>query len=190
MPRTASTPTSCARIGPLRTTCMPPALVATMPPTVACSRAPRSTAKANPAASAWACSRASGTPAPTVTWRAAASTGSSRSRRRRSTTTSPANGVAPPTSPVLPPCGTSATWCRRAALTISATSSVDPGRNTAGVEPCQRRVQSTQWLAVRSGSVTTCRATERAPHVVEEGLTLLTPLPAPPGARPGRLLPQ
>jgi len=86
--RTASRPTTWARIGPYRSTCKPPALVATMPPTVALSRAARSTGKSSPALSAVSCRRASVTPAPTVTWAATVSTGSKRvSRTVLSTTT-------------------------------------------------------------------------------------------------------
>ncbi len=43
--------------------------------------------------------------------------------------------ICPPTSPVLPPCGTMAVCVSLASLRIAATSSTVPGRNTSGVWP-------------------------------------------------------
>jgi hypothetical protein len=46
-----------------------------------------------------------------------------------------ASGVPPPTSPVLPPCGTIGVRAATHARTTRATSSVDPGRTTASALP-------------------------------------------------------
>src|SRR5256885_2085910 len=66
-----------------------------------------------------------------------------------------AGGVAPAAMPVLPPCGTSATRCRAASRTISATSSVDAGARIAGAAPCTRPRQSVSHGSISVGSVTT-----------------------------------
>ena len=59
-----------------------------------------------------------------------------RARARRSrlrlSTTSPCSGTEPPTRPVLPPWGTRAVPLAAQAATTAATSSVEPGRTTAG----------------------------------------------------------
>jgi hypothetical protein len=57
-------------------------------------------------------------------------------RASESTTQRPlSSGVAPPTMEVLPPCGTSGVpvWAQR--RITAATSSVEPGRATAGLAP-------------------------------------------------------
>src|SRR5712691_9486031 len=116
---------------------MPPALVATVPPTVADPREARSTPYRNPAASACACSAAIVTPAPATTDPAARSTtprsvnlpvdkitGNSPAVLARVVVggcsgwdppeppaTGAAAGTEPATSPVFPPCGTTAPPC-------------------------------------------------------------------------------
>ena len=100
------------------------------PPTVALSRLairmPRSR-------SGWAApTRASVTPADAVTWRASRSTGLSSVSRARLSTTSPCSGTPPPTSPVLPPWGTTARPARVQQASTAATCSVSAGRTTAG----------------------------------------------------------
>ena len=61
------------------------------------------------------------------------STGPSASRRRSDRTISPRNGTEPPTRPVLPPWGTTATRAASHVRTTRATSSTSRGRTTAGV---------------------------------------------------------
>ena len=84
------------------------------------------------------------TPAPAVTWPAAASTGSSRvSRSSESTTWVPLpSGTPAPTRPVPPPRGTTAMRCAVAARSTALTSSVPAGRTTARARPTNRPVQS------------------------------------------------
>ena len=110
--------------------------------------------------SAAACTSASTTPASTVTVPATGST--SRTRRirpRESTTWLPdASGTPPPTSPVLPPCGTTATPAPAQAATTAATSSVEPGRTTARARPAWVPVQSTTYAATSASSVRTWSA--------------------------------
>ena len=82
-----------------------------------------------------------------------------RIRPRDSTTWSPEpSGTPPPTSPVLPPCGTVATPASWHAVTTAATSSVDPGRTTASARPAWTPVQSTTYAPVSSSSVRTWSA--------------------------------
>ena len=150
---TASKPPVCRRIDPWRRTLTPPAFVATIPPIVAASRAPKSTPTSQPAARAADCAATSVTPAPTVISPPSGSTSSMPSRRRRLITTSPPRGTDPPTSPVLPPWGTTPTPASVHARSTAATSSVDAGRTTASAVPDQRRVQSVSYEARRSGSV-------------------------------------
>jgi FAD/FMN-containing dehydrogenase len=119
------------------------AFVAIMPPTVALSRAARSTPKSRPCSCAAAVTAASVTPAPTVACAAATSIGSIVVSRCRLSKTSPAHGTAPPTSPLLPPCGTTATPAAWHARNTAATSAVDAGRTTANATPRNRPVQST-----------------------------------------------
>ena len=112
-PSTASTPADLAphrRRGAGRAS--PPALVATMPPIVAESA--RAEVDADVPARGTRRRRAAArvTPAPTVTWPATTSTPSMPASRRRLSTTSPARGTDPPTRPVLPPWGTTATPAR------------------------------------------------------------------------------
>src|SRR6516225_3587894 len=64
---TASSPSSCARVGPYLIVWRPPALVAIVPPTVAESLAARSTPYSRPAWAACALSSAIVTPARAVT---------------------------------------------------------------------------------------------------------------------------
>ena len=84
------------------------------------------------------------TPAPAVSWPAVRSTSESERRRSRLQTTSPRSGTAPPARPVLPPWTVRPDPWRRQAATTSATSTVEPGRTTAGVWPTKRPVQSVQ----------------------------------------------
>jgi hypothetical protein len=63
------------------------------------------------------------------------STARMRFRRVSAITTSPPVGVAPPHSPVLPPCGTIATPASAQARTTAATSSVLPGKTTQRALP-------------------------------------------------------
>ena len=164
-------PRTCARMAPCRTTWRPPALVATIPPTVADCRGRRGRPRTpGRAAAACACKAASVTPAPAVTWPAATSTASEaveppagrRRPRRRA-------GTAPPTRPVLPPWGTSATPCARArATTWRHLAGRSRGGRRAGVAPVNRPVQSTTAPASTSRSVTTSAG------------------PPPRGTRPGR----
>jgi len=56
--------------------------------------------------------------------------------------------------------------CSRQAATMAATSSVVPGRRTAGVVPRNRPDQSTQYGAVSSGAV----RTRSAPRMSTNGL--------------------
>ena len=150
---TASKPPTCRRIGPWRRTLTPPAFVATIPPIVAASRAPKSTPTSQPAARTALCAATSVTPAPTVNSPESRSTSSTPSSRRRLTTTSPPRGTDPPTSPVLPPWGTTPTPASAQARSTPATSAVEAGRTTASAVPDQRRVQSVSYDARRSGSV-------------------------------------
>ena len=123
------------RVGPYRSTCTPPAFVAIVPPTVALSRAPRSTPYSQPArARVGLHSRRASTPAPAVTC-AARRRRPVRARRAAAgrATISPCSGTDPPTSPVLPPCGTTATRAALQMRSTAATSATAPGRTTAGV---------------------------------------------------------
>ena len=135
----------------------PPALVATAPPTVALARAPQSTPKSSPAARAWRCNASIVTPAPAVTCAAGTSTGSRRVRPRKDSTTVGRShaGTPPPTSPVLPPCGTIAAPAAAQAATTAATSASQCGRTTHVASPRYRPVQSTSYPARTSASVTT-----------------------------------
>ncbi len=106
-----------------------------VPPTVAESREARSTPYSKPAFAACARSRLIVTPAPAVTCAAMASTGSSRVSRVAESSTGPAprprgGGTEPPTSPVLPPCGTTAARCRAQHRITSATWAAEAGRTT------------------------------------------------------------
>ena len=129
--RTASNPSICARIGPWRTTLTPPAFVATRPPIVAESRAPRSMPTSQPAARAAVCASARVTPDAAVISPASASRSVIWLSRRMLMTTSPPRGTEPPTSPVLPPCGTTPTPALPHAIRIAATSLTVPGLTTA-----------------------------------------------------------
>jgi hypothetical protein len=151
--RTASIPRSCARIGPKRRTRSPPALVATAPPTVALPRLAIRIPRSRPGSASATCCRV--TPAPAVTWDASRSTGPIWFRRVRLSTTSPCSGTPPPTRPVFPPCGTTATPAPVHRARTAATSAVSRGRTTAGVWPWKRPVQSTAKPAVAS-PVSTC----------------------------------
>ncbi len=155
----SSAPTSCARAGPQRSTRSPPAFVAIAPPTVAESRAAQSIPNCHPAAAACAWTAAIVAPAPATTVPSAA-TGASPDSRRVDSTTAPSTpaGTPPPTSPVLPPCGTTGTPAAAQAASTAATSPGAPGRTTARAVPRHRPVQSTSADARRSGSVSTCSA--------------------------------
>ena len=98
------------RIGPKRSTCVPPALVETSPPMVALPLAPRVSGKRSPSLGAASCSVCEdhagfGHGA----HRASASIERMRFIRRsdRISADPSSGGVAPPTIDVLPPCGTS-----------------------------------------------------------------------------------
>ncbi len=88
-------------------------------------------------ASAAAWTTASVAPASIVKVLPAGSAARTRFRRSSDMTISPApaTGVWPPTRPVLPPWGTRTVPVSPARRTSAATSSVDPGRITAGVSP-------------------------------------------------------
>ncbi len=62
------------------------------------------------------------------------------------------SGVAPPTSPVLPPCGTSGTRPAAAAVTMAATCAVVRGQTTIAAAPWTRPRQSTSSGASTAGS--------------------------------------
>ena len=131
-----------------------------LPPMVQLPSEPSDIGKSRSTFSAAACTSASTTPASTVTVPATGST--SRTRRirpRESTTWLPdASGTPPPTSPVLPPCGTTATPAAAQAATTAATSSVEPGRTTARARPAWVPVQSTTYAATSASSVRTWSA--------------------------------
>ena len=120
-PRSATS----ARIGPKRSTCVPPALVETSPPIVALPLAPRVSGKRSPCSATASWSSCSTTPASATQRIAPGSIERMRfirlSERIRADPSS--GGVAPPTIDVLPPCGTSATPFCAASVTIAATSS-------------------------------------------------------------------
>ncbi|MEY9193578.1 hypothetical protein ABH987_007206 [Bradyrhizobium ottawaense] len=100
--------------------------------------APSESGNSRSTSDAFACAICSTTPASTVMVLEAVSTSRILSSRRSDTTTSPLCGVCPPTSPVLPPCGTSAILCSEASLQIAETSAVEPGRSTSGERPWNR----------------------------------------------------
>ena len=89
------------------------------------------------------------------------------SRRVDSTTApGPRPAPTPPTSPVLPPCGTTGTPAAAQAASTAATSPVLPGRTTArALAPPPPGPVDLGSDARRSGSVSTCSAptTEQAP---------------------------
>ena len=62
-------------------------------------------------------------------------------------------GTDPPTRPVLPPCGTTATPPRAQSATTRATSSVLPGRTTHWAAAAYCRRQSVKYGFVSAGSV-------------------------------------
>lgn len=85
-------------------------------------------------------------------------------------TTSSCTGTPPPTSPVLPPCGTTAMrfWLQYA--TISATSFVDLGLMTHAERPLYLFIQSTLKLANSSAS------TGLTPHEASDGVIVVSML--------------
>ncbi len=87
---------------------MPPAFVLRLPPIVALPSAASDSGNSRPASCAACCTSCSTQPASTVIVPLMASTSRTRFKRfSDSTIASPdVSGVAPPTSPVLPPCGT------------------------------------------------------------------------------------
>ena len=99
------------RIGPKRSTWVPPALVETRPPTVAEPLAPSESGKRRPAAAAASCRSERITPASATATLSSAETLRTRFIRRSDSSSAPPSrsGVAPPTIDVFPPCGTSAT---------------------------------------------------------------------------------
>ncbi|MOA13851.1 hypothetical protein D3C78_1339170 [compost metagenome] len=116
----------------------------TTPPTVALPSEARDKANSRPApaAACWAASTEQ--PASSVMLLSSASTRRTAVMRSRLSTTSrpEASGVEPPTSPVLPPCGTTATLCAVHSATTRDTSRVVAGRTTARATPGKLRRQS------------------------------------------------
>src|SRR5690554_6007790 len=143
-------PTTWRRVMPWRSTWWPPAFVAMVPPMVAVARAAKSTPYRQPAARAAASTASTVAPAPAVSWPTAASTSPTAFSRAVESTTCPASGTAPPTRPVLPPCGTTGVSAAAHAATTAATSAVSAGRTTARHSPRHRPVQSVTCAAVRS----------------------------------------
>ena len=86
-------------------------------------------------ASAASCALISTTPASQVMVFEVASTSRMRSMRLSESRISPLCGVCPPTSPVLPPCGTMGVPVSFASFRIAETSAVEPGRSTIGERP-------------------------------------------------------
>ena len=139
---------------PWRNTCTPPALVDTSPPMVALPLAPSDSGKTQPCASAaaWTVSRIAPASA-TSSSEAASMLRIPFIRDRLSSTLPPSGaGMPPPTSPVLPPCGTSPTRWYPAAATIAATAAVERGISISGVTPWNLPRQSTRCGAMISGS--------------------------------------
>ena len=134
---TASSPATCARIVPKRRTCVPPALVEMRPPMVADPLPPSVRGKRIPSLSAASCRVCKMTPASHSA--SIASVSIERMafiRRSESSTAEPLpSGVAPPTIPLLPPCGTIGTPCWPHSFINSATSAVDVGEARAKALP-------------------------------------------------------
>ncbi|MNT55525.1 hypothetical protein D3C72_1927670 [compost metagenome] len=99
--------------------------------------AARLSGNSKPAAAARSCTASSTQPASTVRVRFFSSRSRTRFMRLRlSKTWRPDwSGTAPPTSPVLPPCGTIATRAAEHAATTAQTWSVLPGNATARARP-------------------------------------------------------
>ena len=150
---TASSPATRARTVPWRSARAPPASRGHEPADGrAVARAEVDAGVEARPRRACACSAASVTPAPTSTWSDAAVDLAQRVRAasaRRAT--SPPRGTPAPTSPVLPPCGTTAAPCSAQARSTAATSAVSAGRTTARARPPKRPVQSR--LVARPGVV-------------------------------------
>mmetsp|Transcript_5112 Transcript_5112/g.23015 ORF Transcript_5112/g.23015 Transcript_5112/m.23015 type:complete len:200 (-) Transcript_5112:103-702(-) len=154
--------TSSLRTLPCRDPCLssrsPPALVLTLPPIWHLPLAPRSSGTVMP----WtlsSCSRASRThPASHTTVPAAGSTASTLFMCFNPMTISSWTGTPPPTRPVLPPCGTTASprvlQCRR----ISETWSVERGRSKTRESPRYFRIQSSLAASNDFASVRTLSA--------------------------------
>jgi hypothetical protein len=66
-------------------------------------------------------------------------------------------GVAPATIDVLPPCGTSGTFCCAASATTAATSAVLAGARIAAARPCTFPRQSVSHGSISCASVTAAR---------------------------------
>ena len=66
-----------------------------------------------------------------------------RSMRASESTTSSCTGTEPPTRPVLPPWGTTASRRASQYLKIALTSAVDAGRSTTRARPSHLDIQST-----------------------------------------------
>jgi len=114
-----------------------------------------------PAAAAASCTCCRMQPASTVMVLLSGSMARIRFMRARLTTTSPlgwlagAHGVAPPTRPVLPPCGTMATSAAAQTATTRATSPVQPGRTTHKACPMYLPRQSVRNGAMSEASRST-----------------------------------
>ncbi len=114
---------------------MPPAFDDKLPPIVQLPSAPSDNGNSRSASAAACCALISTTPASHVIVFDAASTSRMRSSRVSETRSSPPCGICPPTSPVLPPCGTIGVPVSLASLRMAAISATEPGRSTAGEVP-------------------------------------------------------
>ena len=110
--------------------------------------------------SAARCTCASVTPASTIMQLAARSMSRMRFSRTsdRITCWPVGSGICPPTSPVLPPCGTKPMFCAWHSRRIAATSAVLPGCTTARARPWKSPRGSLRWGARSAGAVRTWAA--------------------------------
>ena len=134
---TASIPSTCARIEPWRSTCVPPAFVEISPPIVAEPLPPSVRGKRRRCAAAASCSVCRITPASQVASRASGSSLRTAFIRlsERSSVSPLSSGVAPPDMPLLPPCGTTGTPCREQSFISADSSAVDAGEAIARARP-------------------------------------------------------
>ena len=116
---------------------MPPALVERLPPIWQLPSAPRLSGNSRSAAAAAWCRSARMQPASTVIVKLVGSMARMRFIRPSATTmlSRSSGGTPPPTSPVLPPCGTIANPAAAQIRTTAATSAVEAGRTTSRVAP-------------------------------------------------------
>mmetsp|Transcript_60322 Transcript_60322/g.142121 ORF Transcript_60322/g.142121 Transcript_60322/m.142121 type:complete len:214 (+) Transcript_60322:842-1483(+) len=106
--RTASTPSTVPCSDPYRTSLSPPAFVATLPPIWQLPFAPRSSGTMKPFSARCESKLWRMHPAPQTTTASCALNDSISLRRLVDSTISSWTGTLPPTSPVFPPCGTTA----------------------------------------------------------------------------------